>query len=103
MLKKASVERALKEISNVEPKLKEALLDKKAGAGYTMLKDIGSNIITVPISAVFAGTKGALGKTQEILSNGAPYQAVFALSREADLHICDGLRSWCEPEDPPLR
>lgn len=73
MLKKASVERVLKEMSYIEPKLKEVQLDKKAAAGYTMLKDIAANSVSVPINALLAGAKGAAGKTEEVLAGAAPF------------------------------
>lgn len=73
MLKKASVERALKQISCVEPKLKDGMLNKKSAAGYTLMKDVIGNAISVPINAFLAGASGATNKTGEILADAAPF------------------------------
>ena len=74
MLKREALKRASKEAVELEEKLKKMAFDKKAvGPGYTMLKDIAANAVSVPVNALIAGTKGAVGQTEDILSRSAPF------------------------------
>ena len=73
MLKSESLKRIAKESVEIESKLKEAALCKSAAAGYNMLKDIAANAVSVPVNALLAGAKGAVGQTEDILGRSAPF------------------------------
>lgn len=65
--------RLAKEAPVIEEKIKKAMLEKTAGAGYTMLKDIAANAVSVPVNTLLAGVKGAVGQTEDILGRSAPF------------------------------
>ena len=74
MLKREALKRASKEAVELEEKLKKLAFDKKAvGPGYTMLKDIAANAVSVPVNALIAGTKGAVGQAEGILGQSVPF------------------------------
>lgn len=73
MLKKASLERAVKEITSVQGKLKEAMMQKTEAAGYNMLKDIAANAVSVPVNAAISGLRGAAGQAEDILGKASPF------------------------------
>jgi len=74
MMKTASVRRMAKEAVEIEGKLKKLALCKEAvGPGYTMLKDIAANAVSVPVNALLAGTKGVVGQSESILGQSAPF------------------------------
>ena len=74
ILKAASLKRIAKETDEIQEKLKKLALSKEAaGAGYTMLKDIAANAVSVPVNALIAGTKGAVGQSEDLLRSSAPF------------------------------
>ena len=50
-----------------------ALNKEAVGAGYTMMKDIAANAVSVPVNALLAGTKGAVGQAEDLLGRSAPF------------------------------
>lgn len=78
MTKSAQLDRFLQEVKEVKSKVTEACLNgtmKKEAGGYTLLKDIGANMLSVPLLGMMEGGRGLVNESQALLQQSAPFLA----------------------------